>query len=110
MRNHNVGCLEGERGRCWIRFGGVLLATLALSACLLPQDKSPPRQDYLLEVTSFASPPARRASDKILLVAMPKAAPGFDSNRIAYSREPLKLDYLWAALCMVGAVYFIFRG
>jgi uncharacterized protein len=27
-----------------------------------------------------------------------------------YMGEPLKLDYLWAALCMVGAVYFIFRG
>lgn len=27
-----------------------------------------------------------------------------------YMREPLKLDYLWAALCMVGAVYFIFRS
>ena len=27
-----------------------------------------------------------------------------------YMKEPLKLDYLWAALCMVGAVYFIFRG
>lgn len=24
--------------------------------------------------------------------------------------QPLKLDYLWAALCMVGAVYFVFRG
>lgn len=24
--------------------------------------------------------------------------------------EPLKLDYLWAGLCLVGAVYFIFRG
>jgi hypothetical protein len=24
--------------------------------------------------------------------------------------QPLKLDYLWAALCMVGAVYFIFRN
>jgi hypothetical protein len=24
--------------------------------------------------------------------------------------QPLKLDYLWAALCMVGAIYFIFRG
>jgi uncharacterized protein (DUF486 family) len=24
--------------------------------------------------------------------------------------QPLKLDYLWAALCMVGAVFFIFRG
>ena len=27
-----------------------------------------------------------------------------------YMRQPLKLDYLWAALCMVGAVYFIFRS
>jgi uncharacterized protein (DUF486 family) len=26
-----------------------------------------------------------------------------------YMRQPLKLDYLWAALCMMGAVYFIFR-
>jgi uncharacterized protein (DUF486 family) len=26
-----------------------------------------------------------------------------------YMREPLKLDYLWAALCILGAVYFIFR-
>jgi uncharacterized protein (DUF486 family) len=29
---------------------------------------------------------------------------------VFYLEEPLKLDYLWAALCMVGAVYFIFRG
>ena len=27
-----------------------------------------------------------------------------------YLKEPLKLDYLWAALCILGAVYFIFRG
>jgi uncharacterized protein (DUF486 family) len=27
-----------------------------------------------------------------------------------YMDQPLKLDYLWAALCMVGAAYFIFRG
>lgn len=25
-------------------------------------------------------------------------------------QEPLKLDYLWAGLCLLGAVYFIFRG
>jgi uncharacterized protein (DUF486 family) len=24
--------------------------------------------------------------------------------------QPLKWDYLWAGLCLVGAVYFIFRG
>lgn len=27
-----------------------------------------------------------------------------------YMREPPKLDYLWAGLCLVGAVYFMFRG
>ena len=27
-----------------------------------------------------------------------------------YMREPLKLDYLWAALCLVGASYFMFRS
>jgi uncharacterized protein (DUF486 family) len=27
-----------------------------------------------------------------------------------YMDQPLKLDYLWAGLCMVGAVYFIFRS
>jgi len=27
-----------------------------------------------------------------------------------YMHQPLKLDYLWAALCILGAVYFIFRS
>ena len=27
-----------------------------------------------------------------------------------YMHQPLKLDYLWAGLCMTGAVYFIFRA
>lgn len=27
-----------------------------------------------------------------------------------YMKEPFKLDYVWAALCLVGAVYFIFRS
>ena len=27
-----------------------------------------------------------------------------------YMNQPVKLDYLWAALCILGAVYFIFRG
>ncbi len=26
-----------------------------------------------------------------------------------YLREPIKLDYLWAGLCLCGAVYFMFR-
>jgi uncharacterized protein (DUF486 family) len=29
---------------------------------------------------------------------------------IFYMHQPLKLDYLWAAVCIMGAVYFIFRS
>jgi uncharacterized protein (DUF486 family) len=29
---------------------------------------------------------------------------------VFYLNRPLKLDYLWAALCLLGAVYFIFRS
>jgi uncharacterized protein (DUF486 family) len=29
---------------------------------------------------------------------------------VFYMRQPLRLDFLWAALCIFGAVYFIFRG
>ncbi|HXI36628.1 MAG TPA: DMT family protein, partial [Burkholderiales bacterium] len=29
---------------------------------------------------------------------------------ILYMEQPVKLDYLWAALCILGAVYFVFRG
>jgi uncharacterized protein (DUF486 family) len=27
-----------------------------------------------------------------------------------YMKQPLRLDFLWAALCVFGAVYFVFRG
>lgn len=29
---------------------------------------------------------------------------------VLYMRQPLKLDYLWAMGCLLGAVYFMFRG
>jgi hypothetical protein len=29
---------------------------------------------------------------------------------ILYMNQPLKWDYLWASLCLLGAVYFIFRS
>ena len=33
----------------------------------------------------------------------------FVTFSVLYLKEPLKLNYLWAGLCMCGAVYFIFR-
>lgn len=29
---------------------------------------------------------------------------------LLYMKEPLKLDYLWAGLCILAAVFFLFRG
>ena len=29
---------------------------------------------------------------------------------VLYMRQPIKLDYLWAGLCLLGAVYFVFRS
>src|SRR5690554_4376709 len=66
--------------------------------------------EYLLQV------PANRigytelslAQLKILQEAITLAV--FVPFAVFYMRQPLRLDYLWAALCILGAVYFIFRG
>jgi uncharacterized protein (DUF486 family) len=29
---------------------------------------------------------------------------------VFYMRQSIRIDFLWAALCMCGAVYFMFRG
>ncbi len=29
---------------------------------------------------------------------------------VLYMRQPIKLDFLWAGLCLLGAVYFVFRS
>lgn len=50
------------------------------------------------------SAPWRKAPAGIRLPAL------FVPFSVLYMQQPLKLDYLWAGLCMVGAVYFIFRA
>jgi uncharacterized protein len=34
----------------------------------------------------------------------------FAGFSLFFMKQPLKLDYLWASLCLVGAVYFVFRS
>jgi len=29
---------------------------------------------------------------------------------VFYMKQPVKLDFLWASLCLVGAIYFVFRS
>jgi uncharacterized protein len=66
--------------------------------------------EYLLQV------PANRIGYTQLSVAQLKITQEvitlsvFAPFAVLYLNEPLKLDYLWAGLCLLGAVYFIFRG
>lgn len=65
--------------------------------------------EYMLQV------PANRIGFTVLSVAQLKILQEvitlavFVPFALLYLKEPLKLDYLWAALCMVGAIYFMFR-
>ncbi|MEW6219776.1 MAG: DMT family protein [Thermodesulfobacteriota bacterium] len=66
--------------------------------------------EYLLQV------PANRIGYTVLSVGQLKIIQEvitlsvFVPFSLFYLREPLKLDYLWAGLCLVGAVYFVFRS
>jgi uncharacterized protein (DUF486 family) len=66
--------------------------------------------EYLLQV------PANRIGYSQLTVAQLKITQEvitlsvFAPFAVLYMREPLKLDYLWAGLCLLGAVYFMFRS
>jgi uncharacterized protein (DUF486 family) len=66
--------------------------------------------EYLLQVpanrigyTAFTLPQLKILQEIITLAV-------FVPFVLVYMRQPLKLDYLWAALCMCGAVYFVFRS
>jgi uncharacterized protein (DUF486 family) len=66
--------------------------------------------EYLLQV------PANRAGYAVMSISQLKILQEvitlsvFVPFAYLYLREPLKLDYLWAALCILGAVFFIFRS
>lgn len=66
--------------------------------------------EYLLQV------PANRIGHSVLSVAQLKilqeviALTVFVPFAWWYLKEPPKLDYLWAGLCLLGAVFFMFRS
>lgn len=66
--------------------------------------------EYLLQVPAnrigyavFSLPQLKILQEVITLAV-------FVPFAVLYMNQPVKLDYLWAALCMLGAVYFIFRS
>ena len=66
--------------------------------------------EYLLQV------PANRIGYTVLSVGQLKIMQEaitltvFVPFALFYLKEPLKLDYLWSALCIMGAVFFAFRS
>ena len=66
--------------------------------------------EYLLQV------PANRIGYRALSLAQLKIMQEivtltvFVPFALLYMRQPLKLDYLWASFCLVGAAYFVFRS
>ena len=65
--------------------------------------------EYLLQV------PANRIGFTVLTVPQLKILQVitlcvFVPFAIFYLRQPISLNFLWAGLCMVGAVYFVFKG
>lgn len=66
--------------------------------------------EYMLQV------PANRAGYGVLSLAQLKVLQEvitlavFVPFAILYMKQPIKTDFLWAGLCLVGAVYFVFRG
>tara|TARA_R110002167_G_scaffold57840_8_gene163787 strand:- start:29129 stop:29479 length:351 start_codon:yes stop_codon:yes gene_type:complete len=66
--------------------------------------------EYLLQV------PANRLGYTVMNVGQLKILQevitlcAFVPFAVWYLKEPLKLDYLWAGLCLLGAVFFIFKS
>jgi hypothetical protein len=66
--------------------------------------------EYLLQVpanrigyTALSLPQLKILQEAIALTV-------FVPFAVLYMKQPLKLDYLWASLCVLGALYFMFRG
>jgi uncharacterized protein (DUF486 family) len=66
--------------------------------------------EYLLQV------PANRLGSNVLNFSQLKIMQEaitltvFVPFAVLYMRQTIRLDFLWAALCLMGAVYFIFRA
>jgi uncharacterized protein (DUF486 family) len=88
--------LRDLRGRAWY-----VAALVSWSIALF---------EYLLQVPAnrigygaFSLPQLKIMQEVITLAV-------FVPFAMLYMRQPFKLDFLWAGLCLLGAVYFMFRS
>jgi hypothetical protein len=65
--------------------------------------------EYLLQVPANRIGYSELTLPQLKIVQEVVALTVFVPFAVLYMRQPVKLDYLWASLCMLGAVYFMFR-
>ena len=66
--------------------------------------------EYLLQVTANRIGHAELSLAQLKILQEVITLTIFIPFVVFYMQQPLKLDYLWAALCILGAVYFVFRS
>ncbi len=66
--------------------------------------------EYLLQVPANRIGATQLSLPQLKILQEAIALAVFAPFVLFYMEQPLKLDYLWAALCILAAVYFIFRS
>jgi uncharacterized protein (DUF486 family) len=88
--------LKNLNGRTWY-----VAALLSWSVALF---------EYLLQVPANRIGYAALSLPQLKILQEVITLSVFVPFALFYMRQPLKLDYLWAGCCLLGAVYFMFRG
>ena len=66
--------------------------------------------EYLLQVPANRIGHAQMSIGQLKILQEVITLSVFVPIAALYLREPVKLDYLWAAVCLCGAAFFMFRG
>src|SRR5215204_4131929 len=66
--------------------------------------------EYLLQVPANRIGYAALTLPQLKILQEAIALAVFVPFAVLYMKQPVKLDYLWACLCVIGALYFMFRG
>jgi uncharacterized protein len=66
--------------------------------------------EYLLQVPANRIGATELSLGQLKIVQEVITLAVFVPFAVFYMKQPLKLDYLWAACCIMGAVYFVFRS
>ncbi len=79
--------------KCWIAQAALVVFTMTATGCLSPRAESPPMHAYQLSLDAWSA--ETRPTDvngPVLLVNLPQAEPGFDTQRMVYLTRRYELE------------------